>query len=72
MPEITVSMKRERLVKLHDELGKALGDTPSDQTVQVDVYGDVDENGYVLHLDNEDMEREEVPAEAVYVDGMID
>lgn len=61
---IYLGMKRVAIEKLRDELTTAL-DTQGDH-IDVTVYGDVDDAGVVLQINNDDMERPEVPADAIY------
>lgn len=61
-------MKRTGLEKLRDELTEQLQSTAPDITVEVQLYGDVDEHGAVLTVGNDDMERDEVHADAIYVE----
>jgi hypothetical protein len=62
--EISLGMKRARIERLRDELTKALD--AATQTVEVTIYGDVDQYGAKVIINNDDMERSEVPDEAVY------
>jgi hypothetical protein len=63
--EINLGMKRARIERLRDELTTALDALT--EIVEVTLYGDVDEYGAKVILGNDDMERPEVPDEAVYV-----
>lgn len=65
---VTIGMKRAMLEKLRDDLSDELRTTPPNDTVEINVYGDVDEHGIVLVINNDDMERPEIPDGAVYFD----
>lgn len=67
---LTIGMKHKAIVKLRDELTTAIDGNPEgqDALTEVIVYGDVNEHGSVLTINNDDMEREEVPDDAVYAD----
>lgn len=64
--EVCLGMKRKTMVKLRDALTDTLesdGDRP-----EVVIYGDKDSRGYVLTINNEDMERDELPDDVIYVE----
>lgn len=63
-----VGMKRSNIQNLRDKLDQALRETPDDISLDVEMYGDVDASGVVLHINNEDMERDEVPSDAIYAE----
>lgn len=67
--ECSIGMKRKTIVALRDELTKALDSTPEGLSVSVTMYGDTDPRfGHVLSISSDDMERDEVPADAIYVE----
>lgn len=63
--EITIGMKRSAIEKLHEEIGKALS---ADGDIDVTVYGDVEPEGAILKINNEDMERPEVHDDIIYAE----
>jgi hypothetical protein len=66
MATLYVGMKRPMLQKLASELVTALATNP-EGTVSVELYNN-DPGGMDLTINNEDMERDEVPDEAIYVE----
>ena len=72
MSEIYIGMKRDTIERLRDELTKALDGSSEEEIIDVTMYGDVDETGFVLHINNDDMERDEIPDNAIYVEAEED
>jgi hypothetical protein len=63
-------MKRPMMERLHKELGEALA-KPGGGIVEVEMYGvggHTADAVETLRINNDDMERDEVPAEAIYAD----
>jgi hypothetical protein len=66
MTEVLIGMKRERARQLAEEILA----TPDSSTLNITLYCQ-DNNGpgeITVNLSNDDMERDEVPADHIYVD----
>lgn len=63
--EINIGMKRVAIEKLYEEIGKALS---AEGDIDVTVYGDVEPEGAVLKINNDDMERPEVHDDIIYAE----
>lgn len=70
MLETQIGMKHENIVALRDKLTAAIDANPEgrDGGTEVVMYGDCEPRGHVLTISNDDMERDEVPAEVVWVE----
>lgn len=68
--EYSIGMKHNNIVKLRDELTKAIDKNPdgADGMTEVTLYGDTGPGGSVLTISNEDMERDELGADVILVD----
>lgn len=65
---VSIGAKREKLRKIAKDL-LAAADDESRQTVSLTINGDGNSGGWVdIEFSNDDMERDDVAADAVYVD----
>lgn len=65
--EVYLGMKRSNIVKLRDEIDKELAKA-SDGPIEVTLYGDTMPGGHVLRISNDDMEREDVHDNGIFVE----
>lgn len=68
--EITLGMSQETIVKLRDELTKAIDANPDgrDGGTEVTMYGDIGGRGTVLVIGNDDMEASDHPEGIIYAE----
>lgn len=65
---ITIGMKRERALRLAEEIKAAFADPSRTGLVTVDAEFNDGRSDYVnIEISNDDMERDELPESAVYV-----